>query len=162
MERNTNPEGAAKTKRQITSWDDVIKSEVGHVFHDEFTKGMRFIILRGPASLCAYVGLPLEHPLSGQSYDDLTVDCHGGLTFSKEGDGKHLPKSYWWYGWDYAHCDDASTYDARYPLNRNGKQWTSEMVKDESFSALYDFERLMKLAEKIKASPVPEAQQSPT
>jgi len=131
------------------TWEEVVNADYGHVYIDRFEDGLRFLVLRGPGSLCAYVGLAKDHPLAGKSYDDLPVDCHGGLTYS--GDSlKGAPEGYWWYGWDYAHCDDQSTYTDRI----EGKQWTPEEVDKDSWHALYDFKKLVRLAEQIARRPV--------
>lgn len=151
---------------QATRWDDVVNAEVGHIFLDEYDEGLRFIILRGPSSLCAYIGLPSDHPLSGKAYDDLVIDCHGGLTYSSlGGEERKVPEGFWWYGWDYAHCDDAATYDSKYAFERKGKKWTPEEVKKDSWNTLYDFRKLVKLAEQIhqgSGSPRPQSQSTAT
>jgi hypothetical protein len=49
--------------------------------------------------LCGYVSIPLNHPFYKKPYEDIPVDCHGGLTF---GEGK---KDYW-IGFDCAHSFD--------------------------------------------------------
>ena len=58
---------------------------------------------------CGYVRVPPTHPLYGKHYDDdaVNVSVHGGLTFAQiepciEEDGVG-----WWFGFDFAHCDDA-------------------------------------------------------
>ena len=58
---------------------------------------------------CGYVRVPPTHPLHGKHYDDeaVNVSVHGGLTFAQiepciEEDGVG-----WWFGFDFAHCDDA-------------------------------------------------------
>ena len=50
---------------------------------------------------CGYVSVPAEHPMFGKHYDDVEVDVHGGLTYSKAEDGA------WCFGYDCAHLDDA-------------------------------------------------------
>jgi len=130
--------------------------EIGRVVYDKFDEGLRFIVMRGPASWCAYVGVPKDHPLAGFSYDDLpSVEAHGGLTFASEGNSKgSWPQGYYWYGWDYAHAGDVSVYDHDIKIRVSGpnpdyKDWTvAEVVKD-SWDALYDFKKLVKFAEKI-------------
>jgi len=132
------------------NWEELKAESVGAILHDEFKGGFRFIIMRGPASLCAYIGIPSEHPLANQSYDDLPVDCHGGLTFSSE--GKELwPKGFFWYGWDYAHSGDHCFYDDEriYKSVSEGKKWLVKDVEEDSWSAICDFEGLMRLAENI-------------
>lgn len=57
--------------------------------------GFKCVINRTSHSgaLCGYVGIPEEHPAYGKDYNDLPdFDVHGGLTFSKEGDGQYAPR----------------------------------------------------------------------
>lgn len=87
-------------------------------FPDEVT-GLPCLIVRGPVgALCGYVGVTSEHPLFGQSYDDVNVSVHGGLTFAgacqpdaedhgichrpSAGESDHV----WWFGFDCAHGYD--------------------------------------------------------
>lgn len=132
--------------------------EIGKIVHDKFDEGVRFIVMRGPASWCAYVGVPNGHPLAGHSYDDLSIDCHGGLTFASEGGKQNWPAGYYWYGWDYSHAGDISVYDYDPRIredgpNRSYHDWTlGEVIKD-SWGAIYDFKKLMLLSEEIKNKP---------
>jgi len=134
------------------SFDEMAKDKTGTIYHDEMRDGIRFIVLRGPAALCAYAGIPLAHPLARFHYEDLAVDAHGGLTFSNAGDGKLRPKGFWWYGWDYGHCDDCAFYYLEYPELQslaNGKKWTVKEAVDDSWEALHDMAKLKKLAEQL-------------
>jgi hypothetical protein len=139
------------TEKQVAdaSWEQVAADETGTVYVDRFEEGLRFIIMRGPCSLCAYVGLPVAHPLAGMSYDDLPVNCHGGLTFSREGGVSNFPAGFWWYGWDYAHCDDRAFYDRSRLARGDEKEWGVREVESDSWGALYDFRKLVKLSEVI-------------
>jgi hypothetical protein len=120
-------------------------AKTGTIFLDRFDEGVRFLIMRGPCSLCAYLGIPEAHPLAGKSYDDLPVQCHGGLTFAGKSSGS-FPEGFFWYGWDYAHCGDQAMYDS----GRTGETaWDVAMVEDDSWSAIYEFKKLVKLAESI-------------
>ena len=137
------------------NWEEIKEKESGTILHDEFDGGVRFIVMRGPCSLCAYVGIPSEHPLAGFDSDELTIDCHGGLTFAGEGDGendKHRPKGFYWYGWDYGHLHDYVFFYDKEPnlAGLDDKKWLVEDVIKDSWGAIYDFKALMKLAEKIK------------
>lgn len=84
---------------------------------------------------CGYVGVPPGHPLHGRDYEAPNVSVHGGLTFASEcskadepcrgichiaaeGEPEHL----WWFGFDCAHCDDASPYD--YQREPEGYPWS--------------------------------------
>lgn len=131
----------------MTTFEQVKKDKLSTVYYDWFDEGVRCLIVRGPASLCAYFGIPIDHPLANKPYDDLPLDVHGGLTFSGEGEDKFRPKDFWWYGWDYGHTGDKSTYDS---LVLDGKEWTPEEVKGEVENALWDFKKLMKLCESIR------------
>jgi len=57
---------------------------------------------------CGYVEIPKGHELHGKHYDDINIDCHGGLTFSDFLEDAYL------IGFDCAHCDDESDIDAAY------------------------------------------------
>lgn len=66
-------------------------------------------------SWCGYVGIPKGHSLYGKHYRDLSLDVHGGLTFSSECSGHicHVPKKgesdhVWWVGFDCSHGNDIS------------------------------------------------------
>ena len=59
-------------------------------------------------ALCGYVGIPKEHRFWGVSYcgeneevDAISVDVHGGLTYSAEGDD-----GWWYFGFDTSHAGD--------------------------------------------------------
>ncbi len=82
---------------------------------DEFEHaGLKCLILRHHEleHLCGYVAVPKGYLCYGKHYDYmpyddlLPVEVHGGLTFSREGDGDTWPKGYWWLGFDCAHWGD--------------------------------------------------------
>lgn len=128
--------------------------EKGRIVYDVFDEGLRFIIVRGPASFCAYVGIPKDHPLAGFSYDDLIgISAHGGLTYAGKG-VKGSPDGYYWYGWDYAHLGDVTVCDHTYQsLSVGEHDWTIEEIVKDSQDTLSDFRKLVKITEKIKAKP---------
>jgi hypothetical protein len=136
------------------TWEELKKLESGTILHDAFDEGIRFIVMRGPSSLCAYVGIPLEHPLAGHSYDDLPVEAHGGLTYAGKGD-KWRPEGFYWYGWDYSHAGDWSFYQDKLPVSLTigtDKKWLVEDVIKDSWEAIWDFKKLVKLAKQIKGT----------
>jgi hypothetical protein len=131
-------------------WEQVTSAESGHVFYDAIEEGVRILVMRGPFHLCAYLGVPKDHPLAGFGYDDLPMQVHGGLTFGSEGK-KNWPEGWYWYGWDYGHSGDYCTYyddKLRTSAFRDGKKWTVNEVIAEAKDACYDFRKLMLLAEK--------------
>lgn len=116
----------------------VLDAPRGHIFEDWEQDRLRLMIRRGGGSLCAYVGVPVSHPWAGKHYDTIEVDCHGGLTFSDDGDGKMWPAGWYWFGWDYAHLGDVTTYDSsRFGLHDT--EWTVPMVKAELLDAIPQF-----------------------
>jgi hypothetical protein len=135
------------------TWEELKSIKSGTILHDTFEEGIRFIVMRGPSSLCAYIGVPITHPLSGHDYNDMPINCHCGLTFSMKGDKDNFPDGFYWYGWDYSHCDDYSFYYDDLPSSMHhsrGKKWLVEDVVKDSWEAIYDFQKLMKLSESIK------------
>lgn len=113
--------------------------------------GLWVIVLSmGGRNFCTYIGLPIDHPLAGYHHDLLPVGCHGGLTFSGEGDGKYRPEGYYWYGWDYGHAGDKTWYGDDTPdFEFDEKDWTLGEVKDDARSAIYDMSTLKRLSESI-------------
>ena len=98
------------------SFNDISQDQPGTVYANWEEDGLRCLVMRGPVSLCAYIGVKSGHPLYGVDYPNIDgVDCHGGLTFSRAGGGEGMPwpDGYWWIGWDYAHYGDRVFYDTR-------------------------------------------------
>ena len=137
------------------TWEELAKIKVGTILHDEFDEAIRFIVMRGPSHLCAYIGIPLDHPLANKDYNDLPIRAHGGLTFARKGD-EHYPADFFWYGWDYGHAGDYGFfYDEpcmKSFSHSEDKKWLVEDVIEDSWETKYDFKKLMKLAEEIKRS----------
>ena len=138
-----------KTIEKSKSFKEIANDPVGTIYYESMEGGIKFIILRGPCSLCAYLGIPKDHPLAGFDYDVLPISCHGGLTFSGNNRIKELSTERHWYGWDYAHAGDRSFYDLKNPLMNSIEEheWTIEEVIKDSWDAQYEMEKLMKLAE---------------
>lgn len=142
-----------------TTFAAVADDPVGTIYHDEQTEGLRIIVMRGPASVNAYIGVPDGHPLAGFDYDSLpNVEVHGGLTYASSG-GKEWPKGWYWYGWDYAHAGDRSLYDAKIRVlvgDRASREheWTPAEVIKEAQQAVYQFVTLARFAERVRANAV--------
>ena len=96
-------------------WDD----EPDRVLWTDPITGYPCLARRSPGMghWCGYVGVPPGHPAHGESYDDVDVMVHGGITFAEEcdgdpeqgichpsDDGDHV----WWVGFDCMHAGDAS------------------------------------------------------
>jgi hypothetical protein len=59
---------------------------------------------------CGYIAVPQGHPAYGRGEDDLAVEVHGGVTFSREDSAYPVPTTQptWWIGYDCAHSRDKS------------------------------------------------------
>lgn len=59
---------------------------------------------------CGCVGLPEKNRFYGLDYNEIDVNCHGGLTYSSNHLYEQKDTNIWWIGFDCAHCDDARDY----------------------------------------------------
>lgn len=114
----------------VDSWDD---------------EGIKCLIVRGPGSLCAYLGIPKEHPCAGKHYDDIDLRVHGGLTFSQAGEVETpWDPALYWIGWDYAHYRDKTFYDLQFSYGHYGEHgWTDEEVKPQVIEAAKQYKELL-------------------
>ena len=126
------------------SFADLAADPKGTVYVDKtFCKGkVRVLVLRGPFSLCAYIGIPEDHPFAGKDYDSVNLPVHGGLTFGAKGGFGCYPAGWWWYGWDYGHWYDRSFYHLKHPIDIPQTEWTVPMVAVEVADVLPAFARL--------------------
>ncbi|MDE6833340.1 MAG: hypothetical protein K2J39_03695 [Ruminococcus sp.] len=96
-------------------------------------KDYEYAIVSRGFSPCAYVKLPEGHTYYGLDYDDIPVECHGGLTYSDYYIDGMPSGSGWWIGWDYGHCCDYSGF----MINENWhdisryKKWTTTEILEE-------------------------------
>lgn len=87
----------------------------------------------------AYIRIPESHIVYGKHYDDIEINVHGGLTYSKD----HLYVENeqriegWFIGWDYGHCGDYAGYYERMGIVSDEKKWTTEEIKREVTEACY-------------------------
>jgi hypothetical protein len=86
--------------------------------------------------LNGYVGVPIrDHLMSGEHYDRVEADVHGGLTYADP----RLPffsdiDGFWWFGFDAGHFGDLwPGLDAisAFPMGREGEYRTFEYMKEE-------------------------------
>lgn len=99
-------------------------------------EGYHYLILSLGSHPCAYVELPKNHKYYGLNYDEIPIECHGGLTYS-DLEGVIFPKTNenhrdgFWIGWDYAHLGDCY-YSMLMPASSSvGKRWTTEEIFKE-------------------------------
>lgn len=73
--------------------------------------GMRYAVCVNPFGGCnGYVQLPTGYPTAWDSYDDIHVEVHYGLTYGPDEDG--------WVGFDTLHSGDAWVGTVRVPQKR--------------------------------------------
>lgn len=123
--------------------------EKRYLIEEDFIyKGFRCVVI-GTAlgHRCGYVGLPRGHKYYGEDYDDIPVECHGGLTYGR--DNPNYPvannEGLYWIGFDCAHCDDSKDYELLKVLGAtekenpfffdrpcdSGHRWSKEEVIEE-------------------------------
>lgn len=109
-----------------------------------YRQGIQYKILDLGSHPTAYIGFPKESKFVNKDYDELySINVHGGLTYSKWGDGRVLPSSYYWFGWDYAHLGDYyAIEDSSY--SDDGKKWTTEEIFNHVLSVIRQFITLEK------------------
>lgn len=76
--------------------------------------------------LCGYIHLTPDSDFYGYEYDDIPVDCHGGLTYGSEHDTE------WVIGFDCGHLNDLQPFytDMEY-YGKTGTYRDMEFVKKE-------------------------------
>lgn len=102
--------------------------------------GYQYYILNLGTHPTAYVEIPNTHSCYKKRYDEIDIDVHGGLTYSK--DYLYIPenenlKNSWFIGWDYAHAGDYFGYNENFLLylqERNNKKWTTKEIQQDVYS----------------------------
>ena len=89
-------------------------------------KNYQFYILNLGTHPTAYVEIPRGNKLFRKDYDEIDIDVHGGLTYSKDY-LQDIKEEGWFIGWDYAHAFDyCGLYEDDFPyINDGGKKWTT-------------------------------------
>ncbi len=129
-----------------------MKTEIKHLEKEEAMTGeylgYQWLVARMTMGhLCGYVKLWKKHPLEiyfkkKYAYNEIEVDCHGGLTFEEKLTKKNiLPKSSftpgYWIGWDYAHYGDEMVInEENYHSTIPGRHWTEDEVIKECYEVI--------------------------
>ena len=133
-----------KQRKEMVYTNAEIKS---HILSCGIKNNIEYIIINNKGWYpCCYLGIPLNHPLTNKNYNDIPLQCHGGLTFGKVGeDGSLLPSGKYWLGWDYGHCDDYVRFLSHSGYTVTGKKWTLNELEEEIWTASFHLEQLLKL-----------------
>ena len=94
-------------------------------------RGYRYFIITLGSHPCSYILFPKGHKWHGEHYDNIPLDCHGGLTYARDTflDGIDLDGA-WVVGWDYAHLGDFASYGGQ-GLGFKGHKWTIDELQTE-------------------------------
>ena len=77
---------------------------------------------------CCYVYLERGHPFYNVDYNEITIPCHYGLSYSKNDNG------FWKLGWDYAHSGDfyyQPNKISSYNFTREGKRYNLKELQND-------------------------------
>lgn len=87
---------------------------------------------------CCYIEIPECHKFFGRHYDEISLEVHGGLTFSEPRLHNVVSKNAksWYIGWDYSHCNDYSVYIEFGDLINSITKWTTNMLIKEVEKAI--------------------------
>lgn len=125
------------------TWKELIDAEVGTVLQHGEHAGIEYYIVRGPISVVAYIRIPEGSAYLDEDYDEFDLHVHGGLTYKGtkwwKGDVEGSTGSLY-FGWDYGHWRDACFY---YDAQRDGMQWTDDLVLTEVLEACEEFARFI-------------------
>jgi hypothetical protein len=125
---------------------------VQHIVLDKGEKdGYKWFILSLGRHPCAYVAVPIGHPLYDKTTSDIEglLDCHGGITFTSN-DFFFNPivvKNVHWIGWDYAHSEDYTGFASMNMTAWDGgelKRWTTEEIRKEVMNIIKQLKRMKK------------------
>lgn len=88
-----------------------------------------YVVNQGGSHPCAYVVLHKGHVFNRVPYDDIPIDCHGGLTYGSDRlQGVKINDGEYVIGWDYAHWGD---YISAYGTPTDQKKWTTSEIVNE-------------------------------
>lgn len=128
-------------KKILTSYQKLAKWGDGEWieevdFMEWMYKGIKCLVFRnGFGSLCGFIYVPKDHPWHGKNYEQIAVNVHGGLTYSREmNNQEHI------IGFDCSHWNDLSPGLAD-PLIEARKSFNSTQMEelDEKLRKLKKF-----------------------
>lgn len=74
------------------------------------------ILMQAMAFRTGYVAIPKGHELYHIDYNDISICCHGGLTYSRPYLVDQNDEDTWWIGFDTGHYGDGYDYDVAIDL----------------------------------------------
>lgn len=111
--------------------------------------GLLYYIISLGTHPCAYVRIPQEHQFYKKEYDDIDIDVHGGLTYSRDYlwilENQKIDG--WFIGWDYAHYRDYLGYEMLpffqqfSEYHNKDKKWTTEEIFKDVKEVCYQIQK---------------------
>lgn len=105
-------------------------------------KGFPCVVLFMPMGYrCGYVGIPKNNKYYKKKYDDIQVDCHGGLTYSEGKLFGQEDKDVWWIGFDCGHFIDgfdSETFYSHYDEDLKTMEPISRNAYMDSLGKMFD------------------------
>ena len=109
------------------------------ILENDVYKGYEYYIITLGSHPCCYVLLPKGHRYHGRFYDDISIKCHYGLTYSEPTLLKDnvVTGDEWVIGWDYAHMDDYISYDVMFvEAYEYGHKYTLEELRNDVYEVI--------------------------
>ena len=130
--------------------------------------GLRMLVVRGPLSFCAYVGVRASHLLAELA--ELRIESKR-FNFQDWGAPDTVwPQGWYWWGWDYAHAWDQVDLESSMPDDtpaelraallaiqsrpygdRPRKNWTLGEVAEDALDVLMELKQALTENEKLAA-----------
>lgn len=101
-------------------------------------KGLDYYVLSLGTHPTAYIDVS-DTKLAGKDYNDIDIECHGGLTYGRNR-LLTVDKKGWFIGWDYGHCGDYRG-DCRFTMGN--KRWTTEEIVEECKSVIEQINEML-------------------
>ena len=117
-----------------------IKVKRYKVEFDGYYKGFRYVIVfQSMGHRCGYVEIPKDNKLYGKDYEDININCHGGLTYSKF-NNRNYPVEYnngYFIGFDCSHCGDGKNTDLAREYDIIGSHTYKELKEIETMFPIH-------------------------
>ena len=95
------------------------------------------VVMQAMCFRTGYVGIPKGHALYGKEYDSVDIDCHGGLTYSRDYLVDQSDKDVWWIGYDTGHYLDGHDVEAARELFKDYPETLKMIESLKSYHATY-------------------------
>lgn len=94
------------------------------------------VVMQALCFRTGYVGIPKGHPLYEKDYWEISVNCHGGLTYSENRLIDQPDKDTWWIGFDSGHYGDGYDLTAALELFKDFPETLEQINKMNDIGGL--------------------------